>query len=286
MGAPALLGTGSRSSPLNEEDLTYFTQLIERLAGIHLKPAKHGLVETRLRGRLNALGLSSYKDYRRFLDSASPNDPEFEIFTNLLTTNKTDFFREPKHFDHLIQTILPAWTKTNDTTFKVWVAASSTGEEAYTLGMVLSQHLPLGRDFRVLASDIDTRVLQTARNAVYPLDRRHEIPPDYAQRFTQTGKGEARQWFRIQRAIKDKIQFKQHNLIDRTAPGEDVFDLVLCRNVLIYFAPHTIDFVQAKLFKSTRPGGQLFLGHSESLQGLKHRWKSVAPAIFQKPAGR
>lgn len=265
---------------IDEEDLRYFCALIEERAGIALKTTKQDLIKARLRARLDHHGLGAFGEYRRLLQSLSKNDPEWEVFVNLLTTNKTDFFREPAHFRFLTQRILPEWLSGGQKTFRVWSAASSTGEEPYTLAMVLSRHLPAGRDFHVTATDIDTEVLATAKNAVYANAKRAEIPPDY-QNFIEAGRNEARGWFRIKRELKEKIAFGQHNLISKEVPGDN-FDLVLCRNVLIYFGQENIDFVQAKLMTATKPGGHLFIGHSESLQGLKHSWKMVGPSVCRK----
>lgn len=279
--AAAAHWSGQTTPDLNETDLHYFCQIIDQRAGIYLKPAKHDLVRTRLRSRVVAHGLNDFAEYRQFLEKLPANDPEWQAFTNLLTTNKTDFFREPNHFHYLTQKILPAWLKTKQKTFKVWSAASSTGEEPYTLSMVLSRHLPKDRDFKILATDIDTEVLKTAQNGVYSMTKKTEIPPDY-QNCIQLGKGDARSWFRIAPGVKEKIIYKQHNLIEKTAPSEGTFDLVLCRNVLIYFEQENIDFVQRKLFGATKDGGHLFIGHSESFQGIAHQWKSVGPSVFKK----
>jgi len=278
----ANLWSGSTTPELTEEDLRFFCQVIEARAGIALKPAKHDLVRTRLRSRISARGLSTYTEYRQLLESLTKTDPEWEVFTNLLTTNKTDFFREPKHFEYLAEKILPLWHKSPHPTFKVWCAASSTGEEAYTLAMVLDRHIDKNRDFKILATDIDTHVLRHADNGVYSLSKKSEIPPHYHPASIDLGKNEAQGWFRIKPHLKEKIVFRQHNLIENTSPGEKVFDLVLCRNVLIYFNPPNIDFVQKKIFRTVKEGGHFFIGHSESLQGLNHRWKNTGPSIFMK----
>lgn len=267
---------------LSPEQMQYFCDVIAKRAGISLKPTKHDLVQTRLRSRLMVLSLSSYGEYQEYLQSLSKDDPEWEAFTNLLTTNKTDFFREPTHFEFLVRDILPKWLEAKQSTFKVWSAASSTGEEAYTLAMVLDRALPKDRDFKILGTDIDTSVVATASNAVYCQSKKPEIPADYHSSCLQVGRGEASGWFRMKPQLKEKVIFRQHNLLDRTSPGENVFDLVLCRNVLIYFAPETIDFVQKKLFTTVKSGGHLFIGHSESLQGFNHQWKGVGPSIFKK----
>ncbi len=276
---------GSTTTPdLSEDSLLYFCRMIEARAGISLKASKRDLVRTRLRSRISKHGLKSFEEYQDFLSSLSKNDPEWESFTNLLTTNKTDFFREPKHFEYLVQTVLPQWLTTQQKTFKVWSAASSTGEEPFTLAMVLARYLPKDKDFKILATDIDTEVLRTAQNSVYAIAKKPEIPVDYQTPCLDMGKGDARGWFRIKPHLRNKISFKQHNLIEKTSPGENVFDLVLCRNVLIYFAPETINFVQKKLHTSLKPNSHLFIGHSESFQGISHRWETVGPSIYKKGA--
>ncbi|MBX3018554.1 MAG: protein-glutamate O-methyltransferase CheR [Bdellovibrionaceae bacterium] len=283
MNATAKILAGTTTPELSDQDLNYFSEVIERRAGIALKPAKRDLIRTRLRSRIAALSFASYEEYRHHLASLPKDDPEWQEFTNLLTTNKTDFFREAKHFEFMVQTILPQWLKTNAQTFNVWSAASSTGEEAYTLAMLLDRHLPAGRSFKILATDIDTEVVATAKNSVYAIAKKPEIPVEFHSTCLDFGKGDARGWFRMKPHLREKIQFRQHNLIESTAPGEAVFDLVLCRNVLIYFNPENIDFVQKKIFRTVKPGGYFFIGHSESLQGFKHQWNPLGPSIFGKP---
>lgn len=281
MAMQAVAWSGKPILDLEPSDLDYFCQAIEARAGIALKASKVDLIRTRLRSRVEASGQGSFHAYRRWLESLSPQDPEWVEFTNLLTTNKTDFFREAKHFDHLIQSVLPEWLDGGAQTFKVWSAASSTGEEAFTLAMILNRYLPEGKDFRILGTDIDTNVIATAQNAVYSMNRKSEIPAEY-QSHLEVGQGEARGWFRIAPHLKERVTFKSHNLMDRTVPGENIFDLVLCRNVLIYFAPKTIEFVQSKLYAATRPGGYLYIGHSESFQGIHHKWISMDSSVYKK----
>lgn len=267
---------------IKESELQYFCSIIENLAGISMKPAKHDLIKARLRSRLTETGLKNYREYRDYLENLPREHGEWQAFINLLTTNKTDFFREIKHFEFLVSKLLPEWLKTSEKTLKVWSAASSTGEEAYTMAMVLDRHLPKDRSFKILATDIDTNVLSAAQNSVYPISKKPEIPTEYHQSCLDIGRSNVRGWFRMKRHLREKIIFKQHNLIETTSPGEDVFDLVLCRNVLIYFNQNTIDFVSRKMFSCTKPEGHFFIGHSESLQGISHSWKVVGPSVFRK----
>jgi chemotaxis protein methyltransferase CheR len=269
---------------LRDEDFSFFQTAILARAGISLKGTKHELVRSRLRARLTAHGLKNFNEYRRFLQGKPESDPEWEMFTNLLTTNKTDFFREPEHFDTLLHDILPAWLHTGAKTFSVWSSASSTGEEPYTLAMILSRALPPGRDFQILATDIDTNVLAVAANGVYSNAKYSEIPREYQQTCLDVGKKEVQGWFRIKRHLKERVVFQPHNLIKPALPSAAPFDLVLCRNVMIYFDRQTVDFVQTKLHSAVKPGGHLFIGHSESFQGLSHHWQPIEASVFRKGA--
>lgn len=277
-----LSGVNLHSVPLSDEELKYFCTAIENIAGISIRTSKRDLVRTRLRHRLVEMGLKSYEEYRRHLEKLAPDDKEWQEFINLLTTNKTDFFREPKHFDFMVSEVIPEWLKTGEKTFKVWCAASSTGEEPYTLAMVLKRHLPADRDFKILATDIDTEVLERAQNGVYPMSKFHEIPESYQKACLDLGKNAVKDWFRIKPELRDRVTFKQHNLIEPTAPGEGVFDLVSCRNVLIYMNKEAIDFITQKMYGVTKLQGYYFIGHSETLQGIKHRWKPIAASTFKK----
>lgn len=264
---------------LENNDLGFFCSLIEGYAGIHIKPTKRELVRTRLHSRIQSYGFKSFAEYRDLLSSSKEGSSELEVFTNLLTTNKTDFFREMSHFNFLTQKILPEWKKSGKT-IKIWSSACSTGEEPYSLAMTLKLHAPK-LEFKILATDIDTHVLNFAQNGVYSLEKKIEIPNEYMH-FTQEGKKSAEGWFRVTPEIKETVTFKQHNLIEKTSPGENAFDLILCRNVLIYFSKETVNFVQEKMYTTSKPGGYFFIGHSESLQGMKKMWKTLDASIFQK----
>lgn len=271
-----------RLSTLRQDDFTFFSEKIKELAGITLKATKNDLLKTRIRSRLSELGLSSYREYREYLSSLPPEHEEWQKFINLLTTNKTGFFREPKHFEFIVSTFLPEWLKKDEKTLKIWSAACSSGEEAYTLAMVLNKHLPSDRSYKILATDIDTEVIKRGSNAVYPKEALHDIPQVYHSTSIDLGRGEASGWFRIKPQLKEKVVFKQHNLIEMTSPGPEVFDIILCRNVFIYFSPASIELVVRKLHYSAKPGGYLMIGHSESLQGIAHEWELVAPSTLRK----
>lgn len=276
-----IMREGNTPLALDEVDLRFFSDMIFKLTGINLTPAKSDLLKTRLRKRLQDRGFSSYREYRVLLENIPQSDPEWQLFINILTTNKTDFFREPKHFEYLIEKFIPEWIKTDEQTLQVWSAASSTGEEAYTLAMVLNKHLPKDRSFFILGTDIDTNVLKKAKNAVYSMMKFHEIPTEY-QSMVDIGADEVSGWFRIKNEIKNKVHFEQHNLIEGNFPTGKPFDIVFCRNVLIYFSRETVAQVNRKLFSATKSDGVCMIGHSESFHNIAHQWKSHEASIYRK----
>lgn len=268
-------------SDLSQEDFIFFRELIFDLAGIHLGEKKRDLVVTRIRSHLQKRGFHSFSEYRDLLENKPAGHPDIQEFVNLLTTNKTEFFREPRHFDFLVQSAIPKWVKEGKKTINVWSCASSTGEEPYTLSMVLRRHLPETLPYRILATDIDTQVLSRAQNGVYSLAKLNEIPETYRDGNLKMGTGKAEGWFKIADPIRDPISFQKHNLIEASYLGDEVFDVIFCRNVLIYFSPETIRTLLSKLHRSLKPGGLLMIGHSESIQGCR-LFETLQPAIFRK----
>lgn len=267
---------------LLDRDFEFFCQKISGLAGIKLNASKQELLKSRLRVRLPEHGLKDFREYRSYLESLPKNHPEWQEFINLLTTNKTDFFREPEHFNFVTETFVPEWLQKGERVLRVWSAAASTGEEAYTLSVVLNKLLPKDIQIKILATDIDTKVLATASNAVYPAHRINEIPPMYQREMLQVGQGSAAGWFRMRKEIKAPITFVHHNLLDPRCPWEEPFDLILCRNVMIYFSPETISVLIKKFFDATKFGGYLLIGHSESIQTANPGWKQLLPSVYRK----
>lgn len=268
-------------SDISDEDFIFFSELIFKISGITLSLNKKDLVKSRLRSHIQSKGLSSYFAYRSHLTKLTSEDPEWQKFINLLTTNKTDFFRETQHFDYLRDAVLNKWPSNEDQTLKVWCCASSSGEEPYTLGMVFEKYL-IGATYKILATDIDTDVLAKAKNGVYPVKKLSEIPEEFRQGSLCVGTGDVERWFKIKDQICNKISFKQHNLVENSYPGEEVFDLIFCRNVLIYFSATTIKTLMYKLHRSLKKDGLLFIGHSESISGSSEIFKMVKPAIYRK----
>lgn len=266
---------------LEADDFSFFQKNLEKRAGITLKSSKTELMLSRLRRRAVQLGFHSLRAYRLHLESLDQNAAEWQHFINQLTTNKTDFFREPEHFDYLVKEFLPHFLKQGKEELNVWTCASSTGEEPYTLAMVLGKNLPEDFQFNILATDIDTEVLALANNGVYSNSRLHEIPESYSDCLA-FGSGEVEGWFALKKKYRERIQFQQHNLMSDALPCETKFDLVFCRNVLIYFGREGIEHTAKKIFSATSKNGQLIIGHSESLQSKSTDWKMKKPSLYYK----
>lgn len=266
---------------LSDQEFFYFKELIGHIAGISLSEKKKELVKSRLMTYVQSLKLSSFEEYLLFLQKLPAESHYWQEFVNLLTTNKTDFFRESKHFDYLVDTVIPQWLKTGQKVFKVWSCATSSGEEAYTLAMVLKKHLPAGKDFQILATDIDTKMIQQATNGVYSLTKLDEIPEEHQKDNVSVGTGDVSNWFRIKSSLKEKITFRQHNLMESADVDNKNFDIIFCRNVMIYFSKETIGHVLQKLEGKLKANGLLFIGHAESLNGIDAKWKSVHSSVYR-----
>lgn len=292
MPRPASTGLGfwsafmSKATALSTDRQTafdYFRTELKRRVGIAIADNKSEMINGRLRKRLVDLHLEDFDQYALWLKSLPENHGEWDIFVNCLTTNKTDFFREPEHFDFLTQELLPEWRAQRQAEFNVWCAASSTGEEPYTLSMVLHRQAKL-RPFRysILATDIDSDVLEKAKRGVYPKAKLDEIPLDYQRDSVALGTGAIDKWFKIKNSLREALSYQRCNLVQAPYAFQKSFDVVFCRNVLIYFTPETIGQVADGLYEVTKPGGHLVIGHSESLHNVKSRWQYIKPSIYRK----
>jgi chemotaxis protein methyltransferase CheR len=266
------------AAALTDQEFGLFRRFIYDTAGISLSDAKKALVAGRLAKRVEQRGLASYRDYFRLLESGTQPD-ELQTAIDLLTTNETYFFREPKHFDRLRQLAL-AGSRGNGL-FRVWSAACSTGEEPYSIAMVLADCLA-GRSWELIASDISERVLAKARTGHYPLQRTTNIPPDYLRRFCLRGTGSQEGTLLVQRQLRQAVRFLQVNLNGRL-PELGRFDIIFLRNVLIYFDAATKRQVVNRLLAALAPGGHLLIGHSESLNGIVEGVESIAPSVYRRP---
>ncbi len=262
---------------LSDKEFKGFQQLIFDEAGITMSDAKKPLVSGRLAKRLAQHGLNTYGDYYKIVVQDSK---ERQMAVDLLTTNETFFFREPKHFEFLANTIVPEFGR--QSSLRLWCGASSTGEEPYTLAMTLAKALG-PRKFEILASDISTRVLATAKKALYPLEDAQDIPKPYRAEYCLKGVGSQEGWFTLDPAIRSTIQFDQINL-NETLPDVGIFDVIFLRNVMIYFSAETKREVVARILTKLRPGGYFVISHSESLHGVTSDLQMVKPSIYRKPA--
>lgn len=263
---------------LKDSEFTQFQQWLYKAAGINLSAAKKTLVSGRLFKRLKHYQLGSYGEYFQLIMS---NDvpTELQVALDLLTTNETYFFREPRHFSFLQQTILPSASTTRP--FRIWSAASSSGEEPYSLAMVLAEHFDKA-PWQLIGSDISSQVLEKARAGHYPLARAENIPRHLLLKYCLKGTGSQQGTFLISRQLRDKVEFRQINLVE---PFPDIgqFDVIFLRNVMIYFDQDTKRKVVAKMLPLLRPQGYFIVSLSESLNGVTEALRLVSPSIYQKP---
>ena len=264
--------------PITDTELAQFRKFIFEAAGITMSEQKKALVEGRLSKRLNLHGLETFSQYFQLLNSGE-HPEEVQTAVDLLTTNETYFFREIKHFEFLRKQALEARARPQP--FRVWSAASSSGEEAYSVAMVLDDCME-STPWEVLGTDISTHVIKGASKALYTMERGRHIPPEYLRRFCLKGSGEHQGKFLIERNLRSNVLFRYANL-NVPLPNLGQFDFVFLRNVMIYFSDDTKREVVARVIAKIKPGGYFFVGHSESLNGITDALESVAPSIFRKP---
>jgi chemotaxis protein methyltransferase CheR len=262
---------------ISDAEFVRFQRLMHDMVGIQLSDAKKPLVSSRLAGRLRARALRSYGDYFELITSG--DDAELQMAVDLLTTNETYFFREPKHFEFLSRVC--AQDASKGSPFRVWSAASSSGEEAYSVAMLLADRLGDG-PWEVFASDLSTRVLAKARVGQFPMARATNVPADYLRRFCLKGIGPQAGTLLVASELQARVRFEQINLA-QPLPDIGTFDVIFLRNVMIYFDNATKRSVVARLLSALRPGGYFLIGHSETLQGVNDSLESIAPAIYRKP---
>jgi chemotaxis protein methyltransferase CheR len=266
---------------LTDREFAQFQRFIYEAAGITLSNEKKALVAGRLAKRVHECRARSYGDYLRLLESGEL-EGEVQHAVDLLTTNETYFFREPKHFERLRKVALAP--RALATPFRVWSAASSSGEEAYSIAMVLEECLAR-KPWEIVASDISERVLARARVGHYPVERARHIPPAYLKRFCLRGVGPQEGTLLISRELRERVRFMSINLNQRL-PAVGAFDVIFLRNVMIYFNVQTKREVIERIVAQLKPGGLLFIGHAESLGDMTGELESLAPAVYQKPAAR
>ena len=280
------------SESLSESDFLLFQQLIEKEAGIHLTPEKKALLVGRLTRRLRELRIPCLRNYYQRVVT----DPdELTRMLDCISTNETHFFREPSHFEFLSQKLLPWWSDLakvggRPRQVRAWSAGCSTGEEPYSLAMTLLEHFPSssGWQIEILATDLSTRVLKTAHESEWPIEKAQEIPGGRLKTYMLRGTGAQEGKMKAGPEIRQVVRFERLNLLEASSyPKSKMFDLIFCRNVLIYFQPETKQQVVQRLLNHLAPDGYLFVGHSESLSHLTDALRSVIPTVYTRNrAGR
>ncbi|MGA2149596.1 MAG: protein-glutamate O-methyltransferase CheR [Bryobacteraceae bacterium] len=272
---------------LSAASFSRFARFISGELGIKMPASKVTLVQSRLLRRVRDLRLESLERYAEYF-FASGNGEEREHFINAITTNKTDFFREPEHFVYLREVILPARTREGSSRgarFKAWSAGCSSGEEPYTLAMVLAEYAGTqpGFDFAILATDVSTKVLRSAEAAIYQEAQILPVRPELRKKYLLRSRSNADGRARVVPELRRKVSFHQLNFMDADYAVRDQFDAVFFRNVMIYFDRPTQEAVIGKICRNLIPGGYLFAGHSESLAGLDIPVRPVKASIYRKP---
>ena len=269
--------------PIGAGEMAKVIRLVYDRSGITLTTAKQALVQARLQKRLRATGSSTFGDYLKLVERDGTGQ-ELSQLLDAIATNHTSFFREEQHFQLLRSRILPALAS-REGRIRVWTAACSTGEEPATLAMTMFETLPAGDRTRVrlLASDLSTKALAVARAGVYKMDRVSAVPMPLLKRYFERGLGAQNGLARVGGAIRSAVEYRRLNLLEIESLGE-TFDVIFCRNVMIYFDRPVQQRVVSMLERHLTPGGHLFIAHAESLNGLTHNLGWVAPAVYRREA--
>ncbi|MFZ6691730.1 CheR family methyltransferase [Undibacterium sp. SXout20W] len=271
------LGPGT-IQPLKKIEFEWISQFLYERTGIALNDGKQAMVMGRLDKRLRKRGLLNYTDYFALLGKPGFED-ETTVAIDLLTTNETYFFREPKHFDFLKAVVFEQYARQRG--LRVWSAASSSGEEAYTIAMCLAEYFR-GDGWEILGTDISTKVLEKAARALYPMSAAEKIPLPLLKKYCLKGRDEFEDFFLIDPVIRSKVKFQSLNLIE-PLPDIGLLDVIFLRNVMIYFDLETKQKLVQRMVEKLRPGGYFFISHSETLNGLNTSLKMVSPSIYQRP---
>ncbi len=268
----------------SEQDFQRVRRIIGDIAGISLADGKRELVYSRLSRRLRQRGLQRFEDYCNLLETHEDTD-EMGEFVNALTTNLTSFFREAHHFDYLARELLPALVRAGQfgsRRLRIWSAGCSTGEEPYSIAMVVRESLPsVGWNVKILATDLDSNVLATAERGVYDASRIKDLPEARVRRWFQKGRGAQAGQVRVASALRELITFRRLNLMEDW-PMRGPFDIVFCRNVVIYFDKPTQRILFDRFANALTEAGHLFVGHSESLFKVTERFAPLGKTIYQR----
>lgn len=260
---------------LSDQDFQHLQQMMLEASGIRMAEQKRTLMAGRLMCRLRARSLSSYGDYLKVLENPVEKD-ERRMVVDLLTTNETYFFREPQHFD-----VLGEWVSRQRRPLHLWSAASSSGEEAFSMAMCVAEHTRT-QDWSIFASDLSHRVLERGRSATYAMEQAEQFPAGWLKRHCLRGIGESQGLFRIGQPLRHRVTFAEVNLTRPLPQGVGPFDVIFLRNVLIYFAADEKRAMVARLLERLRSGGLLFIGHAESLHGFDLPVRNLRPSVFER----
>jgi len=271
---------------MTNDDFAVISKIINTELGIKMPPQKKSLLEARLFKRLKELGQDNYTKYiNNYLKNEDNLNNELITLIDLVTTNKTDFFREPKHFDILVNECLPYFcNELNNKSLKIWSAGCSSGEEVYTIAMVIENNKNLYPllDYQILGTDISQRMINHAISAVYNESKIADIPFSFKKRFLMKNKNKEIKNFRIVPELREKTYFLRHNLSNDAYKELGLFDIIFCRNVLIYFDVEAQIEILEKLSHNLNSGGYLFLGHSETITKMNDIYKHIYPAVYKK----
>lgn len=277
----------TKAAVMNNREFKLFSRFIEDTCGIRMTEAKKFMLESRLHKRLRSLGMDSFRKYYEYLASPQGIQDELTSMIDVVTTNKTDFFRESFHFSYLTEKVLPEIAESERINgVRLWSAGCSSGEEPYTLAMVLAEHARNHHSFRfsILATDICTTVLESARLAIYEEQKAAPIPMDLQRKYVLRSKDKSRGLVRMCPEIRSSVTFRRLNFMDETFDVGPPMRIIFCRNVIIYFDRQTQERLLNKFCRRLLPGGFLFLGHSETVNGLDVPLTQVSSTIYRKTA--
>ena len=271
---------------ISTDDFNRLSDFIYKKYGIQMPKRKKIMLQSRLQKRLRELNISNFKEYCNYVFSHEGKENEVIHMIDVVSTNKTDFFRESKHFDYLQSMILPEYVnpKTINRKIKVWSAGCSSGEEPYTIAIIISDFLEKipGLDFSIFATDISSKILKQAIVATYKEERIADIPLNLKRKYFLKSKDPENKSVRLIPHIRKKVCFQRLNFMDKSYNVAEYFDIIFCRNVLIYFDRKTQENVIYKLCEKLKTGGYFFLGHSESIMNMNVPLSQIKPALYRK----
>ena len=276
------------AEPMSDESFRQFSEYIHGYFGIKMPQVKKTMLESRLIKRLKDLSMNSYEEYREYVFSQEGMESELVHMIDVVTTNKTDFFREPEHFDYLFNTALPELLDSlsigRNKPLSVWSAGCSSGEEPYTLAMILTEFAGTVGNYRfnILGTDLSSRMLEAARMGIYKDQRIEPIPERLRKKYLMRSRDRSSGLVRVDSQLRSAVRYRRLNFMDDDFDLNEDFDIIFCRNVIIYFDKPTQGVLMKKLCDHLKSGGYLFVGHSETLNGFKLPLLQVAPMVYRK----